>query len=691
VNSSSASAEVRGEPIGVPERNIGEATRLGLTPPFLTALAVLLALFHALLALTATAEKSMTSDEIAHLVAGHAYNTLGDFRLQPENGNLPQRLAALPMMLGHVPLPPTSLESWKTADVWNYGRTCFYEQGILADEWLFLGRAVIALVSAATGLLVFFWSRELFGWCGGFLSLLLFVFCPAFLAHGALATSDVVMTFFFVASVRAWWRHLKHPGLTGGALSAVTLGVAFVAKFSAVLLPPILGLIGIGWAIGEVRKSGWRGSMTRLFRCTLIHAGAAWAIIWLFYGFRFSAFSPALAEGAGFNNGWGWALTGIGLPAKIIWWLKEWRLLPEAWLYGLAFVLNFARARGAFMSGDYSVTGWVAFFPFAFLIKTTLPLLLLIITGFIASLATAARRTGQFGAAAVAARLRPLLPLAALFFVYWVTSLTSHLNIGHRHILPIYPVLFIAAGWLGRWISLQRPAWSICIIGAVLWHAGESLRIRPHYLAYFNQIVGGPQNGWRHLVDSSLDWGQDLPGLKRWLDVHARSEHVFLSYFGTGDAAYEGIRATALPTLPRVGPSRPWHRLTPGLYAVSATMLQHVYSPIRGSWTLELEKEFEDLRAIEPILLAYQDDAERRKSLQREAPSERWDTAWKRYEQLRFARLCHYLRVKGPVAMIAYSILIFRLDQVEINGAVGGSLTEWHRLIERAAADRESR
>ena len=230
---------------------------------FLVALAVLLALLHAVLAVTAMAHKSMTSDEIAHLTAGQAYNTRADYRLQPENGNLSQRLAALPMTLGGVMLPPASLDTWKSADVWKYGHAFFYEQGLSADEWLFLGRAMIALASAATGLLVFFWSRALFGWRGAFLSLTLFAFCPAFLAHGALATSDVVMTFFFLASVGAWWRHLERPGVGGAALSAVTLGLAFVAKFSAVLLPPMFALIALVWAVGQARAAGWRAPSSR--------------------------------------------------------------------------------------------------------------------------------------------------------------------------------------------------------------------------------------------------------------------------------------------------------------------------------------------------------------------------------------------------------------------------------------------
>jgi 4-amino-4-deoxy-L-arabinose transferase-like glycosyltransferase len=648
---------------------------------FLLTLAVLLALLHAVLAVTATTGKSMTSDEIAHLVAGHAYNRRGDFRLQPENGNLPQRLAGLPMSVAGVPLPPPTLESWRTADVWNYGHTTFYRQGIAADQWLFLGRGMIALVSAATALIVFFWSRALFGWRGGFLSLALFVFCPAFLAHGALATSDVVMTFCFVASLGAWWRHLQTPGWRWATLSALALGVAFVAKFSAVLLPPMLALTGLGWAAGEAGRTGWRAPLLRLLRSTAFHAATTWAVIWLFYGFRFSAFAPALAEGATFNHGWGWMLHGIGLPAKAIWWLQQWRVLPEAWLYGLTFVLQFSRARGAFMSGDYSVTGWVMFFPFAFLVKTTLPFLLLLAGGAGAAGVTAIRIRTRDGLGAVARRLQPL---AALFVIYWITSLASHLNIGHRHILPTYPVLFIAAGWLGRGLDPRRPLVLAGITALTLWHAGESLRARPHYLAYFNPIVGGSGNGWRHLVDSSLDWGQDLPGLKRWLDAHARGEAVFLSYFGTGDPAYEGIRATMLPTLPEVGTPRRWHALTPGVYAIGATMLQHVYSSIRGDWTLELEREFQQLRATEPALLAYQNDAARRAELLRDAPAGNWTTAWKRYELLRFARLCHYLRVRAPEGVVGHSIRIYRLTAEELRGAVGGSPAEWRELIERA-------
>ena len=664
-------------------------TRPAFSPsaPFLIALAVLLALAHAVLALTALTEKSLTADEIAYLTAGRVYNQLGDYRLQPENGNLPQRWAALPLTLGHAPLPPVSLESWPRADVWNYGHVFFYEQGLSSEEFIFLGRGMMALFSAATGLLVFFWSRALFGWRGAFLSLVLYVFCPSFLGHGALATSDVIMTFFFLAATGAWWRHLEKPGTGRAALSATVLGLACVTKFSAVLLLPMFALMAVVWLGGHGRPGERLAALGRLGRIVVAHGIVAWAIIWVFYGFRFSAFAPAYAAGAGFNRGdWPWILTGLGWPAPVIGALRDWHVLPEAFLYGFAFVLQFARERGAFLNGEHRLTGWVSFFPYAFLVKTTLPLLGLVLLGAVQSMQAGWRSWHTSGPAAWGARLRPFTPLAALFAVYWATSLASHLNIGHRHILPVYPVLFIAAGVLGAWLDFRRPLAALFLSALVLWHVGESFWIRPHYLAYFNALAGGPINGHRHLVDSSLDWGQDLPGLKTWLDQQPPGAPVYLSYFGSGEPGYYGIRARRLPFVNGFKIPQPWEKLEPGVYCIGATMLEHVYSPIRGPWTPELEKEYQWMRSFEPAFEIYRHDPLRRAAMDREASPEKWKRAWTRHDLLRFARLCHYLRVRRPDAQVGYSIFIYRLSAAEIAAATEGSLADWSALIERAAS-----
>ncbi|HET7534889.1 MAG TPA: hypothetical protein VFJ90_00445, partial [Candidatus Didemnitutus sp.] len=386
---------------------------------------------------------------------------------------------------------------------------------------------------------------------------------------------------------------------------------------------------------------------------------------------------------------WGWMLIDMGAPAKWFYYAKEWHVLPESWLYGLAFVIQFSHARGAFLNGEYSLTGWVHFFPYAFLVKSTPPFLLVVAGTILAAARTTVQRLGRDGWRGWLLAARPLTPLAALFAVYWFTSLTSHLNIGHRHILPTYPVLFIAAGYLGSWLDRRRWLAGALILGLLGWHAAESWRIRPHYLAYFNFFAGGPANGWRHLVDSSLDWGQDLPGLSQWLKRNNSGPNrapVFLSYFGTGDPRYEGIRATLLPQLPPVGPERAWYALTGGVYCVSATMLQQAYGAVRGEWSLQNEKEYQQYRRTEPAMLAFQNDPARRAEMLRDQTAAEWRAAWKRYDELRFARLCYYLRARKPDAVIGYSILVYRLTDDEVDAAVYRRYSDWLGAMEKLPA-----
>ncbi len=655
-------------------------------------LAVLLALLHAVLATTATVGSTVTHDEIAHLTSGRVYNELGDYRLQPENGNLPQRWAALPMGVLGPKLPPLKHnDAWTEADIWVFGHQFFYESGNPTDLMIFAGRAMISLFSVGTGLLIFFWSRRLFGTRGAFLSLGLFVFCPDFLAHGALATSDATMVFFLLASVTAWWWQLDAMNWRRVLVSALVFAFACVAKYSAVLLAPMFALLAVLRFFGP-RPAGEKRLELGIGIATaaLAHVVCAWAMIWLFYGFRYSAFAPGLPPPLlDFNRPWEWIMTDAGLTGRIVTFARQFHLLPEAFLYGFMFVVQYAKQRATFLNGEYSIYGWVSFFPFAFLVKSTLPLLLLLGAGLTAWLQKLVD-TGAAWRERAWTQLRPMAPLLALFVVYWAFSLTSHLNIGQRHILPTYPVLFILLGAFGAWLDWRRPVALALIGGLALWHAGESLWIRPHYVAYFNQLVGGPANGWRHLVDSSLDWGQDLPALSRWLQTHNSGPTrapVYLSYFGTGDPRYEGIVATRLPTLPKLPPTPPWYRLGPGIYCVSATMLQADYLSVRGPWTTELEADYQRLHSLENAFLTYQSDPAQRKQLQQNVPDAQWRGAWERYDTLRFLRLCHYLRARQPDAQIDYTIFVYRLSAGEIAMATAGSLDNWTMAIERARID----
>jgi hypothetical protein len=189
-------------------------------------------------------------------------------------------------------------------------------------------------------------------------------------------------------------------------------------------------------------------------------------------------------------------------------------------------------------------------------------------------------------------------------------------------------------------------------------------------------------------VDSSLDWGQDLPGLKTWLTRHAGDEPVFLSYFGTGEPDYYGIKATQLPFLDLFKKSNPWYEPKAGLYCISATLLQQVYSPFRGEWRLEWEKEYQEGRQKEPLFREYWSNPQVRDNLQRIGVAIAFEETWRRYDQLRFARLCYYLRARGPEANVGYSILIFRLDSAEVAGATAGKFTALGQLIEKATVQK---
>ena len=655
--------------------------------PVALAVAALLAL-HAALALWAVAGKSTTADELIHVTGGYAYWHLDDYRLHPENGILPQRWAALPAALRSPPFPELKGNPyWKTSEVQAVGHQFFYETGHDHFPMLMAGRAMIVLFNVATGVLIFAWSRRLFGLPGAFVSLGLFAFSPNFLAHGALATSDACMTFFFLASVGAWWRHLHDGRARGWWLSALVFGLACVAKYSAPLLLPMMVLMAAAraWTAAPLTLLG-RTFATRAGKfgaaalSAVGHGLVAMAVIWVCYGCRYGAFNPALPPADHFIRPWEVLDLHIGLPGQVLRAFAAVRALPEAFLYGFAYVLETAQIRSAFLNGDYSTTGWPSFFPWAFALKTTLPVLAA--TALVAALT--ARRWWR-APALVRGDLYRIAPLAALFAVYWAFSLTSHLNIGHRHILPTYPVLFVGAGALGAWLVSRRALLLAAAVVLVGGQVVEAARIAPHYLAYFNALGGGPGNGHRHLVDSSLDWGQDLPGLKTWLDRHADGAPVFLSYFGTGEPDYYGIRARRLPFVNAFKIPQPYVRLEAGVYAISATMLQHVYSPHRGPWTLAQEKEFQELRAVEPLFAAYVGDPQRRAELDRDATEAQWRRAWTRHDLLRFARLCHVLRARTPDAHVGYSIFLYRLSAAEVAAATAGSFSDWRALIERTA------
>lgn len=633
---------------------------------------------HWTLAVTSSLEKSPTFDEGAHVVAGYYYWAAGDYRFNPESGVLIQRWAALPLLLLDVDVPGPEYLPRRTGNVWLTSQHVLFQLGNDTETLLLAARGMIALLSVGLGALVYGWSRRLFGAAGGLLSLALYALSPTMLAHGRMVTADLAAALFFLLAVTAIGGLLARvtPArllAAGGAVAGLVL-----TKTSWLLLLPMAALLAAGrvlWRAPWRVRFGSRRLDARAASSRLALAGGSAAAVavlvaaavWSAYGWRYRAAGDADAGGA-FVHTWESRLAGAGAAAPAIRFARDHRLLPEAFLWGTAYTVATTRERDAFLCGAHRSTGWAVFFPFVFLVKTPLPLLGLL-------LVAAARRPRPRWRA-----WRRAAPLAVLVAVYGAAAVAGPLNLGHRHLLPLYPVLFILAGRAAKgWSVAGAGKGGAALKAAVVLLAGlfvvESSLIRPHYLSYFNLLIGGPAHAWRCFVDSSLDWGQDLPALARELErlgSGGRAGPVYVAYFGSAVPEYYGVRAEWLQSYWPLPASDPPLPLAAGLYAVSATLVQTLYTGRVGPWTAGFEAEYQSLRReMRDFWERYRDPAARRELLGERAP-EAWARLFRDYRRSRSVRLFHFLRQRPPDARAGYSILIWRLSDAEVRRALDG-------------------
>ena len=666
---------------------------------------------HFALGYRAAWQKSMTFDEGVHLTGGMIYWSVSDFRMHPENGNWSQRVAALPVYLSGTRFVPPEDASWDGGLPWEISDYFLFHAGNDLESMLRRGRAMIGLASVALGLVVYLWSRKLFGAAGGLVSLTLYAFSPAMLANGFLTTSDLLASFFFTASVGILWILLNRVtllGLVAACFAAIGLDAFEVlGRLDRAHCRRAGGDSRVGpgatrMAHRPIAQGKRFGSAVGIFTgIALVETLAVVAVVWASYCFRYAAFAPAVShEVASFHVTW----EGLykGLPPYVTAALdvaRDHHLLPEAFLFGFGYTL-FSGAHQAFLDGVYSVQGSTLFFPSCFAWKTPLSMFVVLALAAIGCRTIKAQSAEGVSSTAQHPWWYPLTPLVALWGIYWITALKSGLNIGHRHILPTYPPLFILAGAAGLWfrsprlqkvLSLEKKtqqgitepsrgivlAGRLMTLGALLFAVADALWTWPNYLAYFNLLSGGPDLAYRRLVDSSLDWGQDLKGLKQWLDAHpedaADPRRVYLSYFGMAGPQYYGIDVQPLPSFRlrwRDDTAPP--PLRAGLYCLSATMVQPVYGQYTGHWNEVYEKLYQTLRTVFGSAIQQGADLEACRQRAPRIDENELVMALRNYEELRFGRLCSFLRQREPDAKVNYSILLYRLTDEDVAAALDG-------------------
>ena len=506
------------------------------------------------LAVNSYVRESATADEPLNLTTGYTILRLGDYRIHPDNMPLLRVWAALPLLIMPGITLDTNSSSWVQRKRLQFAHEFVYQRND-ADRMLNRARFMNVLLGVLLGAWVFFWAREWFGFWPAAVTLLLFATEPNLLAHSGLVTTDIGVSCLMFGTLYFTWRLSQRFTIGNLAGLTVLFVLSVLGKFTALLLLPIvLALLLIPVAQAQDNGGFRRRVLPRTALTVLGLIAAAYLGIWAAYGFRWA---PTI-DGPPFDfTGSSWVLNRTPHLAAVVRWIDSHHLLPNACTQGLLI----EEARGerwpAYLAGRFSTEGWWYYFPVAFLIKTPVALLVL----FFAGLGLLMRQRAEFWSRGIFV----LLPLVAGFTV----AACARLNVGLRHILPLYPFVLLAAATAVAALLQNRGRWRRLALGALcLTQVAELVTVYPHPLAFFNQIAGGPSRGYEWLADSNIDWGQDLKSLGLWMQEY-KVTRINLSYFGSADPSYYKIACNYLPGSPYFVQDKITDPILPGYVAVS--------------------------------------------------------------------------------------------------------------------------
>lgn len=450
--------------------------------------------------------KSITIDETVHIPAGYYHLVAGNYTLNNEHPPLAKVWAALPLLFLQPNEPPLgaldnvdfyartgdAFAQFWTANAANFEAICFWT------------RVPMIVLTLALGWLIFVFTKGLSSPRAGVLAVALYSLEPTVLAHGRIVHNDLPAAFAYLLFVLALYRYHRLSSFRSALVVGLVTGVALVTKFSLVIVGPILAVAMGIWIFRAPSRGFTRG---QIVRHALLAGLVALTVINAAYRFQRQSIVPG-------DIAWIAAKTPEYAPAVMNGIGALSVFAPNYFLFGLYnTVVHNHFGHAAFLLGQYRDTGWWYYFPVVFALKTTLAFL---------GLAIAALLWGiwHFWARRDSKLLFVLAPIA----VYTAISLTSGINIGVRHFLPVYPFLFILAALFLDWLLAvsKRRYLTGTLVAALMAAMGlETVRAYPDYVSYINQLRGG-RPGWKLLSDSNVEWGDDVKAVAAYL--HARGE-----------------------------------------------------------------------------------------------------------------------------------------------------------------------
>ena len=497
--------------------------------------AVLLAVM-AILMFAVSTQDSATVDETTYLAAGYSFWQGYRYYFVADHPPVDQMLASMPLLAMDVRLSDNAkallskqagypwtltwdcqIQPVKTLfphgrDNWYFwampegqlfGQILVYDGTNDAEAMMLSARLVQVVLTLLAGGFIFWWARRLSGPIAAVLALATWVANPLVLAYGHLIITDVGAMAMIPVAVFALGRFVERPGRATAIWAGATVAGALAFKYTSLTLGPILLALAALYQL-KLRPSldHWK---TLLQNCGWA-AFAAWLVLLVAYLPEWKLPPPISAEQA----------SQLGVPG----WFQSLRLvlMPRDFFKGLAIGLAQAHhPREAYLDGQWRTGGWWYYFPVALLLKTPIPLLML-----------AAVALGLLCKQVRRLEFAVLVPWIAAG-VYFLMAITSKVNIGVRHTLPLFPLL--AIGIATQWPAVsQRWRPLVCVLAG--WLGAEALLAYPLYIQSFNEFVGGPKNGYKYLIDSNYDWGQDAKRLKKFLEDRGIT-HIYLDYFGT--------------------------------------------------------------------------------------------------------------------------------------------------------------
>ncbi|MBU1177904.1 glycosyltransferase family 39 protein [Patescibacteria group bacterium] len=511
---------------------------------------------------------SGTTDEIAHIPAGYSYIKYFDYRLNPEHPPLLKAIASLPLLFMDLNFPE-DLPAWKD-DVngqWETGWKFIYHYENDADQMLFWNRYPILLYALLLGIYVYLWTRDLFGKKTALFALFLFSFSPNILAHSRLVTTDLGVAASFFITLYYFYKFIKDPSWRHLFYSGIFFGIAQLVKFSNIFLVVYLGLLVLLVIFCKHRqifpfnfpgsnriKSLWlQRSYTLLISLVLIFVIGFLLVEVVYVVFTFNMPTEVQSRLIDTSLPGGGAL--IPTVRDTLHAMQDNFITKPFAQYILGLFMVFARVQGGnttYFWGETTDQSWWYYYPLSFLIKTPISTIVLAMAAMFLfvldffkqartqKIAVAGNRLRNFYRRITASgwKFLPEIIIVSVIFAFFVIGMSSNLNIGLRHVLPIYPFMFmLIAKYVVQFFgnhktkvkNLKRSKIVLLVI-IILYYLMTNFVSFPHYLAYFNEFIGR-DNAYKYTVDSNLDWGQDLKRLASYVEEN-NIEHIKIDYFG---------------------------------------------------------------------------------------------------------------------------------------------------------------